>query len=98
MNDTEKLISYRDLFCNILVNELEKKRNPFKNAQQQQQQQNPSGTGSDKIQNSSSDQILKWLNTCCAKLKSLNQEHAKVLLELKQYVQFPDLYAELYNL
>jgi hypothetical protein len=39
-----------------------------------------------------------WLKTCCNKLKELNVEHVKILNEQKKSVQFPDLYAELYNL
>lgn len=39
-----------------------------------------------------------WLINCCKKLKELNAEHLKILNLLKDVVQFPDLYAELYNL
>nr|ASL70612.1 nuclear receptor [Brachionus koreanus] len=39
-----------------------------------------------------------WLINCCKKLKELNAEHSKILNLLKDDVQFPDLYAELYNL
>nr|ASL70501.1 nuclear receptor [Brachionus rotundiformis] len=39
-----------------------------------------------------------WLINCCKKLKELNAEHSKILNNLKDVVQFPDLYAELYNL
>ena len=42
--------------------------------------------------------VKAWLNTCCSMLKELNREHSKVLVEFKNLVQFPDLYAELYNL
>ncbi len=44
------------------------------------------------------NEIQIWLDTCCLKLKQLNYEHAKILIEQKPFVQYPDLYAELYNL
>ncbi|CAF0832034.1 unnamed protein product [Brachionus calyciflorus] len=39
-----------------------------------------------------------WLINCCKKLKDLNLEHTNILNSVKESVQFPDLYAELYNL
>lgn len=39
-----------------------------------------------------------WLINCCKKLNELNAEHSKILNKLKNFIQFPDLYAELYNL
>jgi hypothetical protein len=48
--------------------------------------------------NSNNLTIQNWLNTCCMKLKKLNYEHSQILSRLKKSIQFPDLYAELYNL
>lgn len=42
--------------------------------------------------------VETWLSTCCSKLKKLNSEHSQILSRLKKTIQFPDLYAELYNL
>ena len=42
--------------------------------------------------------ILNWLDLCIKDLKELNDEHAKILNHHKQFIQFPDLYSDLYNL
>ena len=97
MNDSEKLVNYRGLFNNILVNELEKKRCNKKQSDKQETE-NSSGNNNKRKKLHSFQSIQTWLINCCKKLKDLNAEHANVLLEYKQFVQFPDLYAELYNL
>lgn len=74
------------MYYDIVVNELEKSR------------AGPSVSKTNEERNQTKDQIKTWLTNCCTKLKELNLEHARILLEQKQYVQFPDLYAELYNL
>lgn len=80
--DIEKIKKYRDLYQEILLNQLEKK-------QSQTVDQNKVLT---------KEFMSLWLNNCCKKLKDLNAEHSNLLGKLKQFVQFPDLYAELYNL
>jgi hypothetical protein len=47
---------------------------------------------------SNEQKLSDWLKICCNKLKQLNIEHVKILNEQKHFVQFPDLYSELYNL
>jgi len=42
--------------------------------------------------------INEWIQRCCVKLKELNVEHSNILFKCKSLIQFPDLYAELYNL
>jgi hypothetical protein len=76
LNDSEKLITYRNLFRGLLINEL------CRNHGQQCKESD----------------IQAWLDKCCAKLKNLNYEHSQILMRLKKTIQFPDLYAELYNL
>ncbi len=41
---------------------------------------------------------LSWLRACRGQLRELNEEHSRILANCKSSVQFPDLYAELYNL
>lgn len=93
LNDSDKLTNYRGLFNSILVNELEKKRSIYK-----KQTDNNNNESCKRKKYSCQSSIQMWLNSCCKKLKELNNEHAKVLLEFKQFIQFPDLYSELYNL
>ena len=77
LNDSDKLINYRNLYRGLLIHELNKNHSKF---------------------NNNNFTIQNWLNTCCMKLKKLNQEHSQILSRLKKSIQFPDLYAELYNL
>jgi hypothetical protein len=87
--------NYHQLFADIFLNEVLKKSYTS-------QKLTKSKNVHDSFLNSSRqltyEAILEWLNKSCAKLKELNKEHAKILMELKKFVQFPDLYAELYNL
>lgn len=95
LNDSEKIKNYRSLYNEILLDELEKgcsgKDTSFLN--------NAYLNNSKFDKNCSIKQNISfWLNTCSSKLKELNSEHAKILAEYKNFIQFPDLYAELYNL
>ncbi len=88
MSNSEKLTSYRDLFSDILLDELLKnhKLDSLKSCLNE----NRTVINEEKLSH--------WLKTCCNKLKELNVEHVKILNEQKNFVQFPDLYSELYNL
>ncbi len=93
MNDFGKIKNYRHLFFEILLNELDKPTA----ALTRRLKSTTTGVLGGGVGGSRAD-IEIWLNTCCIKLKQLNYEHAQILIEHKQSVQFPDLYAELYNL
>jgi hypothetical protein len=96
LNDFAKIKTYRQLFLEILLNELNRPRRLASASFSSSSQQSSSTPGASVVVSRNDVEI--WLNTCCIKLKQLNYEHAKILIEYKQYVQFPDLYAELYNL
>ena len=88
LTDKEKIANYYSLFHDLVIDELLKSRTRV--------------DGEDGVSKGgkffSRDELTVWVNTCCAMLKRLNQEHTRILMEQKQFVQFPDLYAELYNL
>lgn len=83
------------------MNELRKKENPDLFAAANNKLANDARTASSSSADTSTgsdDPITRWLDSTCTKLEELNAEHCRVLVEYKNLIRLPDLYAELYNL
>lgn len=92
LNDRDKIASYQSLYHDIVVNEL------LKNRSADNKDHSLNTRTATAAQQVTKDDLVLWVRTCGLKLKRLSDEHVKILNEYKQSIQFPDLYAELYNL
>ena len=78
-------MNFQNLFYDILFNQLKMKK--ISNCEDDKE-----GISYD------DNTITEWIKTSSNKLTELNNEHLRVLNQLKHHVQFPDLYTELYNI